>query len=129
MTDTARIDSLRKMLDSRPDDTRLRFGLALEYEKAGRWDDVVEQLRHYLDATDDEGNAWGRLGAALHRLGRDDDARDAYRRGIEAANRHNHPTMAAEFEDVLAHWDNTGAGAGDGAGNPAGAGEGGEAGP
>jgi predicted Zn-dependent protease len=123
MTDTSRIDSLRTMLERRPDDTRLRFGLALEYEKAGRWDDVVEQLRHYLDATEDQGNAWGRLGAALHRLGRDDEARDAYRRGIEASNRHNHPTMAAEFEDALADLDGGGAGAGDGAG------DGGEAGP
>jgi Flp pilus assembly protein TadD len=105
MHDNPRIENLRKLLAQRPDDLRLRFGLALEYEKEGRWEEVVEQLRRYLAGMEDEGNAWGRLGAALHQLGRDDEARDAYRRGIDAAHRHNHPTMAAEFEDVMAEWD------------------------
>jgi Flp pilus assembly protein TadD len=105
MSDNPRIENLRAMLERSPNDARLRFGLALEYEKEERWEETVDQLRHYLDGTDDEGNAWGRLGAALRRLGRDDEARDAYRRGIAAANRHSHPTMAAEFEDLLTEWD------------------------
>lgn len=99
-----RIESLQRMLEKHPDDARLRFGLALEYEKAERWADVVDQLRAYLGLTEDEGNAWGRLGAALRRLGRDDEAREAYRSGIEAATRHQHPTMAGEFEEILADW-------------------------
>lgn len=100
-----RIENLRRMLEKHPDDPRLRFGLALEYEKAGRWADVAHHLERYLQQSEDEGNAWGRLGAALRRLGRHDEARAAYRKGIEAATRHNHPTMAAEFEEVLAEWD------------------------
>lgn len=97
--------ALERMLEKRPDDTRLRFGLALEYLNAGRTEEGVRHLRAYLDATDDEGNAWGRLAAELRRAGRDDEARDAYRRGIEAAYRHGHPTMAAEFEEILEGWD------------------------
>ena len=93
------------MLEKHPDDSRLRFGLALEYEKIEKWEEVAEQLRRYLELTEDEGNAWGRLGAALRRLDRDEEARDAYRKGMEAASRHHHPTMAAEFEEVLAGWD------------------------
>mgnify|MGYP001319707863 CR=1 FL=1 len=45
----------------------------------------------------DEGNAWGRLAAALNEMGEDEQAKEAYRRGIEAANRHGHPTMAEEL--------------------------------
>lgn len=101
MSADARIAALRRMAERNPDDPRPLFGLALEYERAERWDDVVRVLRDYLARTDDEGNAWGRLGAALRRLGRDDEARDAYRRGIETALRHGHPSMAAEFEDAL----------------------------
>lgn len=93
------------MLEKHPEDPRLRFGLALEFEKLERWQEAADQLKRYLELTEDEGNAWGRLGYALRRLGRDDEARDAYRRGIEAAQRHQHPTMAAEFEEVLADWD------------------------
>lgn len=100
-----RIDALRKMLERSPNDPRLRFGLAAEYERLGRWELVVDELREYLALTDDEGNAWGRLGNALRRLGRDAEAKDAYRRGIAAAQRHGHPSMAAEYEEILESWD------------------------
>lgn len=101
MGDAGRLRALERMLGNRPDDSRLRFGLALEYLKAGRAEDGVRELRRYLDETDDQGNAWGRLGAALRDLGRDDEAVEAYTRGIEAAMRHGHPTMAEEFRETL----------------------------
>ncbi len=62
---------------------------------------MVAELRAYLARTDDEGNAYGRLGHALRELGRDDETREAYWQGIEAANRHSHPTITMEFEEVL----------------------------
>jgi len=99
--ENARIESLRKLSEERPDDPRPRFGLALEYERAGRWEEMIAELRAYLARTDDEGNAYGRLGHALREMGRDEEAREAYRQGIAAANRHSHPTMAMEFEEVL----------------------------
>ena len=88
-------------LGARPGDARLRFGLALEYDMAGRTQDAVRELRAYLDQSEDEGNAWGRLGSLLSRLGREDEAREAYRRGVEQAKKHDHPTMAAELEAAL----------------------------
>jgi tetratricopeptide (TPR) repeat protein len=87
------------MLEKRPGDPRARFGLALEYERLERWDEVVFHLREYLATSDDEGNAYGRLARALLRLGRGDEARDAYRAGIAAATSHGHPTLAAELEE------------------------------
>jgi E3 SUMO-protein ligase RanBP2 len=96
-----RIDALRRMLERRPDDPRMRFGLALEYLNADRLEEGVEQLRAYLDSADDEGNAWGRLAATLDQLGQREEAIAAYRTGIEAAERHGHPTMADEFRIAL----------------------------
>jgi Flp pilus assembly protein TadD len=96
-----RIAALQSMLEKRPGDARLRFGLALEFLKADRLEEGVRELREYLSASEDEGNAWGRLGAALAELGRDDEAREAYARGIEAAERHDHPTMVEEFRMAL----------------------------
>jgi Flp pilus assembly protein TadD len=101
----ARIVALRKMAHAKPDDPRPRFGLALEFEKAGRWEEAAAELRAYLAVTDDQGNAYGRLGKALRELGRDDEAKEAYRQGVDAAYRHGHPTMAGEFEDILDSWD------------------------
>ena len=97
-----RIESLLAMRERNPGDGRVLFALAMEYEKAGRWNEVVDVLGEYLAAADDQGNAWGRLAGALLQLDRPNDARDALRRGIEAASRHGHPGMAAEFEDRLA---------------------------
>lgn len=96
-----RIEALRRMLERRPDDARARFGLAAEYERLGQWPDVVRELEAYLASAEDEGNAWGRLGHALRQVGRDEEARAAYTRGIEVALGHGHPSMAAEFEETL----------------------------
>ena len=101
MSASDRLAALERMVGNRPDDPRLRFGLALEYLNAGRTEDGVRELRLYLDGADDEGNAWGRLGGALHALGREEEARAAYEAGIEAALRHGHPTMAEELKETL----------------------------
>lgn len=101
MSASDRLASLERMVGNRPDDTRLRFGLALEYLNAGRIEDGVRELRLYLDQADDEGNGWGRLGSALVLQGQVEEARKTYQKGIEAADRHGHPTMADEFRETL----------------------------
>jgi tetratricopeptide (TPR) repeat protein len=100
-----RLEALKKMVETRPRDARARFGLALELERLQRWDEVVAELTAYIGLSDDEGNAFGRLAAAHLQLGHQDEAREAYRRGIEAAYRHGHPTMAMEFEEALEEMD------------------------
>lgn len=96
-----RIDALQSMLERRPDDGRVQFGLALEYLDAGRFEEGVRLLQRYLEESEDEGNGWGRLAGAYRERGRTEEARDAYRKGIEAARRHDHPTMVEEFEAAL----------------------------
>lgn len=104
MSENSRIGALKKLLDRNPNDTRALFGLANEFEKEARWSDVVEYLGRYLNVAEDEGNAWGRLGHALRASGRDEEAREAYRKGIQVAQAHGHPSMAAEFEEILTDW-------------------------
>jgi predicted Zn-dependent protease len=89
------------MVRERPDDSRLQFGLAVELLNCGETRAGVTALRAYLSQVDDEGNGWGRLGAALADLGEVEEAREAYRRGIEIATGRGHGGLAEEFLEAL----------------------------
>lgn len=104
MNGNSRIDALKQLLDRNPKDARTLFGLANELEKSEQWNEVVEYLGRYLQIAEDEGNAWGRLGHALRMTGRADEARAAYQKGVQIANAHGHPSMAAEFEEILSEF-------------------------
>ena len=97
----SRIEVFEQMLESDPDNGVVLFGLAKEYEKAGRDHEVVRVLGEYLSRTDDEGNAYGMLAQAHEHLGNRDAARQAYQRGIEVATAHGHPSMAEDYRMTL----------------------------
>jgi predicted Zn-dependent protease len=97
----SRIDIFRQILESDPANGAVLFGLAKEYEKAGLNEELIDALNRYLAATDDEGNAYGMLARAYEKNEQRDQARAAYARGIEAAQRHGHPSMAEEYRTVL----------------------------
>ena len=99
---TSRIDIFKQMLATDPGNTMVMFGLAKEYEKAGRDEELIETLNRYLETADDEGNAFGMLAGAYERTGQRDKARTAYQRGVETAQRHGHPGMAEEYRMTLA---------------------------
>ena len=97
----SRIDIFRMMLEGDPDNTAVMFGLAKEYEKAGRFDEMIEVLTEYLQRADDEGNAYGMLAGAYLKTGRRAAARKAYERGAEVALAHGHPSMAEDYRQAL----------------------------
>jgi predicted Zn-dependent protease len=97
----SRIEVFKKMLAADPANTTVRFGLANELLKLERWAEAAQELQTYLSQTDDQGNAYGKLAQALERLGKTEEAKQAYQQGIAAANRHGHPGMAQEFEMAL----------------------------
>ena len=94
----SRIEIFRMMLESDPENTAVRFGLAKEYEKAGRFGELVEVLADYLQRADDEGNAYGMLANAYLKTGARDAARKAYEKGAEVALAHGHPSMAQDYK-------------------------------
>jgi predicted Zn-dependent protease len=99
---SSRIELFEQMLSTDPGNTAVLFGLAKEYEKAGRDEELIATLNRYLEVADDQGNAFGMLATAYERTGQRDKARDAYQRGIETAQRHGHPGMAEEYRMTLA---------------------------
>jgi tetratricopeptide (TPR) repeat protein len=98
---TNRIDIFKQMLVADPINSSILFGLAKEYEKAGQAPEMIETLERYLAIADDEGNAFGMLARAYESADQKDKARETYQRGIDAATRHGHPSMAGEYRDSL----------------------------
>ena len=98
---TSRIDIFKQMLVSDPVNSSILFGLAKEYEKVGQAAEMIETLERYLANADDEGNAFGMLARAYEMAGQRDQAKETYQRGIDAATKHGHPSMAEEYRVTL----------------------------
>lgn len=97
----SRIETFKQMLESDPENSLVRFGLANEYLKEERYEEAITTLNDYLQRADDEGAAFGMLARAYERVGQREKAREAFERGIEAANLHGHPSMAEDYRMTL----------------------------
>jgi predicted Zn-dependent protease len=96
-----RINYFERMLADNPDNPTGLLALANEYRKAERYEDEAAVLERYLAKHEDEGNAWGRLGEVLGRLGREDEARTAYEAGIRQAEKFGHGGMAEDLRVAI----------------------------
>ena len=80
-----RLEALRSILDRNPTDRLARYGLAMEYVKAGGFEQAVAQFEELIKLQPDHAYACFHAGQTLEKLGRLDDARRMYKRGLEAA--------------------------------------------
>jgi tetratricopeptide (TPR) repeat protein len=93
-----RIEYFERMVADNPDNPTGLLALANEYQKAGRYEDEAAALERYVSVhSDDEGNAYARLGDVLSHLGRKDEARVAYDRGVQQAEKYGHSGMAEDL--------------------------------
>ena len=93
-----RIEYFERMVAANPDNPTGLLALANEYQKAQRYEDEAAALERYVSVhSDDEGNAYARLGEVLSRLGREDEARAAYETGVRQAEKYGHRGMADDL--------------------------------
>ncbi len=99
-----RIEYFERMLADNPDNPTGLLALANEYNKVGRHEDEAVVLERYVASVggDDEGNAYLRLGDVLSSLGRKDEARAAYERGVRQAEKYGHSGMAEDLRLAIA---------------------------
>ena len=92
------------MVAQNPKDSFSRYGLAMEYANTGSLDKAVEEYDSLLEFNPDYAAAYYHGGQALEKLGRLDDARRMYQRGLEATRRigdaHTHSEIQAAL-DIL----------------------------
>ena len=92
------------MVTQNPKDSFSRYGLAMEYANTGSLDKAVEEYDSLLEFNPDYAAAYYHGGQALEKLGRLEDARRMYQRGLEATRRigdgHTHSEIQAAL-DIL----------------------------
>lgn len=97
----ALLENLETMLARGQDNALVRFGLGGEYFKQARYDAAVTHLRQALQHDPTYSAAWKLLGQALVKSGRNDEAKLAYQRGIQAAEQKGDKQTAKEMQVFL----------------------------
>lgn len=97
-----RRETLEEFLAGDPEDLFSRYALALELEKEGRDEDAINQFREALRRDPSYLPVFYQLGRILARLGRIEEARDAFERGAEVAQRAGDEKTRREILEALA---------------------------
>jgi len=96
-----RLDALKSMLAVQPGDPFARYCLAMEYRNAGDLEAAAQEFQTLMAANPDYPAAYLHAGQTLERLGRLEEARAVYRRGIEVTTRLGDRHACAELEAAL----------------------------
>ena len=96
-----RLEVLKDLVAREPGENRTRYMLAVELEKAGETEAALEELETIIAADADYVAAYYQSGQALEKLGRVQEARSIYQRGIEACTRTGNQHAKDQLRDVL----------------------------
>lgn len=105
---SSRREKIEAMLADDPDDTFLRYSLAMELDKEGDNDRSLELLGQLRQDAPPYIPAFFMAGQQLTRLQRVDEARAVLRDGIEQARTQNDAHAAGEMSEFLASLGNLG---------------------
>jgi tetratricopeptide (TPR) repeat protein len=98
---SSRLEILKNMVAQNPSDSFSRYGLAMEYRNAGDLEAAMSEFRSLMAANPDYVAAYFHGGQTLERLGLSEEAREIYRKGIEAAARTGNQHARSEMEAAL----------------------------
>lgn len=96
-----RLEVLQSMVEQNPVDGFSRYGLAMEYVNSGDLAAAVEQFQILIQNNPDYAAAYFHGGQTLEKLGRTEDARAVYRKGIEVTGASGDLHTQAELQGAL----------------------------
>jgi len=99
-----RIAMLSEILAANPEDSFARYGLAMEYSKAGQIDQAVEEFKTLIEKSPDYTPAYFMAAQALAAASRVDEAKRMLVEGVSSARRtgnaHAQSEMTAMLEEL-----------------------------
>lgn len=98
---STRLETLKSLAAANPNDSFVRYGLAMEYRNSGDLEASLQEFRALIAADPDYPAAYFHGGQTLERLGRPDEAGVMYREGIEASNRKGDRHTRDEIQAAL----------------------------
>jgi tetratricopeptide (TPR) repeat protein len=103
--ENTRLQQIRILLASEPEDEFLNYALALELEKDGKPEEAIGILQQLLSKSDNYLGAYYKLGNLLEQCGRPEEARAVYTKGIAIASHQCQMKTLAELKEVLQQMD------------------------
>ena len=97
-----RLETLRSLIAQDPANSRFRYMLAMETANAGDLAAAAQVFEEVLVHDPDYSAAYFHGGQTLEKLGRLDDARQIYQRGIDATTRNGDAHTRSELQGALA---------------------------
>ena len=96
-----RLKSLFELYKKDPNDSFVTYGIALEYISTGNYDEAEKYLTEIITNDPDYVPAYMQLAQVKENLNKIEDAKDTYKKGIEAAKKNNELRTASEMEEFL----------------------------
>jgi len=97
----SRLETLRQLLEQTPENSFLRYGLAMEHVNTGDLEGAMREFASLLEHDAGYKAAYFHAGQTLEKLGRREEARDMYRRGIEVTTRFGDLHARGELQGAL----------------------------
>ena len=98
---STRLDTLKGMVALNPTDSFARYGLAMEYRNQGDLEAAMGEFRALMEVNPDYSPAYFHGGQTLERMGRVEEARALYMRGIEVTTRSGDQHARSEMQGAL----------------------------
>ena len=96
-----RIEVLKTLLADDPKNTFARYGLAMEYMRAGQLDTAMSEFRALINVDPDYCAAYFHGGQTLEKMGDVDEARKMYEEGISATVRKGDGHTRSELQAAI----------------------------
>jgi tetratricopeptide (TPR) repeat protein len=101
MPEIDRLQMLTEFLQQNPGDAFARYGLAMEYSKAGQTAQALAEFNKLLELHPDYTNGYFMAAQVLERSGRTPEARQMLEKGVEAARRTGNKHVLSEMSGML----------------------------